>query len=269
MIVDFSNPVSMRYAEMSIQSLKPISDLINVIPVQCTVPSTLPTRYPARSGTTPFYVSDNGTDYLRDRYYGGTFCDNRLYNCIMHSHMTYIERIAKGEECFILEHDAALVNQDSFREMFDMFWGADTFFPGACMEFYSLSQRMAQWMVDIMDNFPLTQVDNGYHKNERFSGPMGVLSHADKDVGAFNFGSGSFLMPTKNSDLDKICFNHSMDATFKAKGIGGLFEPAFKQYYFTKSKNTNAPDYSDIMEDETLEFSESGPSRSDFIFVDA
>ncbi len=260
----------MRYVEMSLQSLKPIEDLINVIPVQCTTPSTVPIRYPARSGTIPFYVSDNGVDFLRGRCYGGTFCDDRLYNCIMHSHMRYIERIAKGEECFILEHDAALVNEDSFREMFDLFWGADAFFPGACMEFYSLSQRMAQRMVDLMDDFPLVQVDNGYRKDSRFSGPMGILSNIDINITDFNSGSGSYLMPTKAaSGMDKTCFQHNIQTALRGLGVGKLFDPAFKQYYFTKSKNTNAPDYSDIMEDETLEFSESGPALSDFIFVDA
>ena len=261
----------MRYVEMSLQSLKPIEDLINVIPVQCTTPSTLPIRYPERSGTIPFYVSDGGVDYLRDRYYGGTFCDDPIYNCIMHSHMKYIERIAKGEECFILEHDAALVNEDSFREMFDLFWGADTFFPGACMEFYSLSPRMAQWMVDLMDNFPLVQVDNGYPGNNRYSGPMGVLSQSDMGIGRFKFGPGSFLMPAKDvEEVDKISFHQRMSGAFRLRNsLGKPFDPAFKQYYFTKSKNTNSPDYSDIIEDETLKWSASGPARRDFIFVDA
>jgi hypothetical protein len=257
MICDFGNPISMRYVEMSLESLKPLNDIITITPVQCTTPETLPIRYERNQEPIPFYVSDDGKDYLRPRHYGGTFCDDKIYNCIMHSHMQLIERIAQGEEILILEHDAALVNEESFREMLDTFWGSDIFFPGACMEFYSLSQRFASWMVDTMEDFPST--------NFRFSGPMGVIT----SCGMLGFGeTGNFLMPTKDrDDLDKICFSSNIQEV--QKGIGFNSEPAFKQFYFTKTKNTNSPTYSDLLEDETLETSSSGPRRRDFILIDA
>ena len=254
----------MRYVELSLESLKPINDLIDVIPVQCTTPETLPIRYKQNQGQTPFYIEELG-DYVRERHYGGTFCDDRIYNCIMHSHMQYIERIAKGEEILILEHDAALINEDSFREMFDTLWGVDTFFPGACMEFYGLSQRFASWMVDLMQDFPYVETKNGFPFDQRYSGPMGVVAHSE----FLGFeGSPMHLSPTKDKiEVDKICFSKDIQQCFKANGK--LFDPAFKQYYFTKTKNTNSPDYSDMLEDETVQFSASGPMRRDFVFIDA
>jgi hypothetical protein len=264
MICDFNNPISMRYVELSLKSLEPLKDLINVTPVQCTTPETLPIRFEKNQKPIPFYVQQELGDYVRQRHYGGTFCDDMIYNCIMHSHMKYIERIAQGEEIIILEHDAALINEESFREMFDTFWGADTFFPGACMEFYGLSQRFAKWMVELMQDFPYVEEQNGYPVDQRYSGPMGIIAHS-RDLG---FGNGTYLAPTKEKfELDKVCFSKGIQSCFMANGT--LFEPAFKQYYFTKSKNTNSPDYSDLLEDETVQVSDSGPMRRDFVFIDA
>ena len=265
MICDFSNPISMRYVEMSLESLKPLNDIITITPVQCTTPETLPVRYEKNLEPIPFYVSDDGKDYLRPRHYGGTFCDDPIYNCIMHSHMQLIERIAQGEEILILEHDAALVNEESFRDMLDTFWGSDIFFPGACMEFYGLSQRFASWMVELMEDFPLVQESAGYQKDCRFSGPMGVIAYC----GVLGFGeTGNFLMPTKDrDDMDKVCFSNSIHDV--QKGLGFNTDPAFKQFYFTQTKNTNSPTYSDLLQDETLQVSSSGPRRRDFIFIDA
>lgn len=273
MICDFNNPVSMRYVDMSLESLKPLEDIISITPIQCTTPDTLPIRYPATKyghENTPFYVSpptDEGVDYCRDRYYGGTFCDHELYQCIMHSHMQLIERIANGEELMIMEHDCALVNEDSFRELFDIYWGCDGWFPGACMEVYGLSQRFARWMVNLMDDFPFTQKSHGWSLgDQRFSGPMGIITHST--VWDWNDGNRcTWLMPTKDCEEDDlICY---ADEPFRAqRALGRTYAPACKQFYFTKTKNTNCPDYSDILEDPTLNWSESGAQRRDFVFID-
>ena len=266
MICDFNNEVSMRYVELSLESFKPVEDLISITPIQCTTPATLPIRFQENQEPIPFYVTPNSPDYLRPRHYGGTFCDDTIYNCIMHSHMQLVKRIADGEELAIMEHDAALVDEDSFREMFDMFWGCDMFFPGACMEFYGLSQRVAEWMWNLCEDFPYCEERTGWiNGNQRFSGPMGVLS-AHKVFG-FNPPNPTVLCPTKwRPDLDKIAYSQSMYSCQNGEGV--LFEPACKQYYFTKTKNTNSPDYSDIMEDETLDYSASGPMRRDFVFIE-
>jgi hypothetical protein len=267
MICDFNNPISMRYVDLSLESFKAVEDLIHITPVQCTTPATLPIRYRKTvqgEENCPHYVSEL-PDHCRPRHYGGTFCDDPIYNCIMHSHMQYVKRIAQGEELMIMEHDAALINEDSFREMFDMFWGADTFFPGACMELYGLSPRFANWLYNLMEDFPFFEKKNGYYDDLRFSGPMGIITHC-RQLG-FRGEGQTFLMPTKdNVDLDKICY--TAGPVSSQKGHGPLYDPCAKQYYFTKSKNTNSPDYSDIMEDETLDYSASGAMRRDFIFID-
>lgn len=265
MICDFNNEVSMRYVELSLESFKPVEDLVTITPIQCTTPATLPIRYPARQQPEPFYIGQFEGDYVRARHYGGTFCDDPLYNCVMHSHMQLVKRIAEGEELAIMEHDAALINPDSFREMFEMFWGCELFIPGACMEFWSCSQQFARWMFDLMEDFPYVEERNGYPVDQRFSGPMGVL------INPQIFGrplEGTWLLPTKERpDLDKIVYsNHMHDCLFARSGME--FDPACKQYYFTKTKNTNAPDYSDVIEDPSLEYSASGAMRRDFVFIE-
>lgn len=265
MICDFNNEVSMRYVEMSLESFKPVEDLVSITPIQCTTPATLPIRFQENQEPIPFYVAPDGKDYLRARHYGGTFCDDPLYNCVMHSHMQLVKRIAEGEELAIMEHDAALINPDSFREMFELFWGCDLFIPGACMEFWSCSQGYAQWLVKLMDDFPYVEEKNGYPEDQRFSGPMGILINPQVFDRPF---TGTWLLPSKERvDVDKIVYaTHQHECLFARGGM--QFDPACKQYYFTKTKNTNAPDYSDVIEDETLEYSASGPMRRDFVFID-
>ena len=134
------------------------------------------------------------------------------------------------------------------------------------MEFYGLSQRVAEWMWNLCEDFPYCEERTGWIMgNQRFSGPMGILS-AHKLFG-FNPSNPTVLAPTKwRTDLDKIAYSHSMYSCQNGDGV--LFEPACKQYYFTETKNTNAPDYSDIIEDETLDYSASGPMRRDFVFIE-
>lgn len=256
-ICDFDNETSMRYLEKSLESFSAVDDIIKITPIQCTTPSTLPIRYGEMQEPIPFYVDLETGDRLGARFFGGTFCDTPIYNCIMHSQWQLIGRIANGEPIAIMEHDAALINEDSFREMIDLFWGdVDVFMPGACMEFYGLSQRFARWMYDILDNFP-------YNEDQRYSGPFGVISNHE-GLGC-DIDYPHFLVPTKtNDDLDKIVFGRNIWSA--QAGNGNQYEPACKQFYFRQTKNTNAMQYDYVLNGLTCPSTSVRPR--DFIFLD-
>lgn len=255
-ICDFDNPTSMRYLELSLESFSPVDDILKITPVQCTTPETLPIRYERNQAPIPFYVDVPNGDTLQPRFFGGTFCDTPIYNCIMHSQWQLIKRIAEGEPIAIMEHDAALVNEDSFREMIDMFWGeVDFFCPGACMEFYGMSQRFAKWMYDLLDDFP-------YQNDQRYSGPFGVISNSRR-LGWNEYST--WLVPSKCvEDEDLITF--STDIWKAQDGIGYNFQPACKQFYFRDTRNTNAMDYDVVLAGGVCP--NTGVRPRDFVFID-
>ena len=76
MIVDFDNPVSMKYMELSLKSFKSLSDILEITPVQCTKPETLPIRVKADEDR-PSYLREN--EHTFDRFFGGDFEDNPVY----------------------------------------------------------------------------------------------------------------------------------------------------------------------------------------------
>lgn len=233
-IVDYNNPVSLKYLELSLESFEPVSDLLKITPVQCTTPKTLPIRYGRNEPPIPSYVARDGKDYLRPRYFGGSFDDTPAYQAIMHSHYLLMQRIAKGEKIAIMEHDAALVNEDSFRRMIDLYWDkVDFFLPGACMEFYGMSQRLSQWVVETLEDFPFW--------NGRITGPFGIVYGFFKR-NLIDLDEMSFLVPTKQYDQDLICYNdqNMLDAL---KAQGETFPPACKQFMFVNARNTSSMDY--------------------------
>lgn len=238
-IADLNNPVSQRYLDLSLESFKAVEDLIRITPVQCETPSTTPDRYPPKPAdqidynVDPFYLAPG--ESLKGRFFGGSFDDNTIYQAIMYSQYKLIKRIADGEPIAIMEHDAAIVNEDSFRYMIDEYWGeVDVFMPGACMEFYGLSQRFAKQFIAVMDDFPST--------DRRFTGPFGVMHVHTLDPNLFD-QDYDYLVPMKCiEDRDKIGFGNTI-----AEVIEGMtfaeHDPATKQFMFRKSGNTNAMNY--------------------------
>jgi len=261
MIVDFDNPVSVQYMNKSIESFAPVKDILSITPVQCTTPETLPIRFKKNQEPIPPFIIKNGTDFCRPRFFGGNFDDLPLYQSIMYSHYALICEIALGEEIAIMEHDAALVNEESFRAMIDTAWGkVDGFFPGTIMEFYSLSEEYAQWMVKLLHNFP---------SKDRYTGPMGVISKSGSRLG-WNDHKGQWLLPAKEI----------FDTQYTSLGIGienqlfgrgdTQFEPAVKQYYSMSAKNTNAITQDELFLD-TMGENDQGTTaatRRDFVVFD-
>lgn len=235
-ICDFDNELSMRYLDLSLKSFEPVRDIVNITPVQCTTPKTLPIRFQKNEEPIPFYVEDDGKDYLRARFFGGTWCDNEIHNSIMHSQLMLIERIAAGEPIAIMEHDAALINEESFRYMVDEYWGeVDIFMPGTCMEFYGLSQRYAKKFVDLLYNFP--------YMDHRVSGPFGTMLYLETREDLLDFDGYQVLAPTKaRVDIDKTCLSETVYMCQKGMGYE-LLDPACKQFFFRNGGNTNNTKY--------------------------
>lgn len=257
-ICDMDNEVSKWYLERSLESFERVSDLLTIHPVQCTTPATLPIRFEKNQEPIPFYVADDGVDYLRARHYGGTFCDNPVYNSIMYSQMKLIQRIADGEQLIIMEHDAALVDENSLRYQIDEYFDeVDIFMPGACMEFYSVSQRYAQEFVEYMDNFP--------YRDNRVSGPFGAMQSMERDNP--KDASRQVLMPTKQrNDVDLICLSSSISSAIYGEGFD-LHLPATKQFMKCELGSTNAQTHEMVFDDNEID-PVSGVRKRDFVFID-
>jgi len=263
MIVDFDNPVSVQYMNKSIESFAPVKDILSITPVQCTKPNTLPIRYKKNFKPIPFYVKNDGKDYCRARFFGGTFDDNPIYQSIMHSHYSLIKRMAAGEsDIAIMEHDAALVNEESFRAMYETVWGkVDGYFPGACMEFYRFSQSYSKWFTDLLDDFP-------YRDCRRYSGPMGIIQDSGK-LG-WNITNKDWLLPCKEvRDGDFVSSGKGIAEQLHGQGI--RHKPATKQFYCLGMRNTNTIDYADLFDNPDAQphtKSSDGPMLRDFVVFD-
>ena len=245
-ICDFDNPLSMRYLSLTQESFSRVEDIITLHPVQCTKPDTLPApRFPKRrnalgSPDCPDWV-DAKHPHIGPRYYGGTFNDGPIYQAIMHSQHKLIKRIADGEELAIMEHDAAIVNYDSFRRMFDEHWGkVDLFMPGTCMEFYGMSQRFAQRFDEVL-------MSERVFRKRIITGPFGLID-AMCAHGMFDdwLDDMNCLVPTKAmDDIDMQCYGEEPRQCTYAMGEE-MYPPGCKQFLFVKdgeAQNTNAFKY--------------------------
>ena len=271
-LCDFDNPLSMRYLEHSLESFKPVEDIVNITPVQCDTPATTPILHPAINrpfkdedyAKLPSWIDlENPADNLRERHIGGAFYDVPEYNAIAYSHLKLIKRIAEGEPIAIMEHDAALVNEDTFREMIDECWEeVDFFIPGTCMEFYGMSQRFASALYDHMYDLPM-------YPGNHYSGFFGVACAYHNEFSDADL----FLVPSKaNEDVDRNYLCHIMEHGLGAKGLQS-WEPACKQFLYrdkdNNPMNTNYEKYTQgkgVWEHMGIE---GGPTYDDcFVYLD-
>lgn len=260
MIVDFDNPLSMKYMELSLESFEPLSDLLEIIPVQCTKPETLPIRFDQHTDL-PTYLLEGETTH--PRFFGGDFEDHPIYQSIMYSHFKlWREQVDSGERFIIMEHDAALINEKGLRYHLENWQQYDIFMPGACMEFYSISDRWIRKMDHFLMNYP---------KGKRLSGPYGVmwdLSHHLHKGHDDDF----VLIPTKlDADNDWLSDGRKVGdecaMTIAATSRGQIFKPCVKQYFMMARMNTSPHKYNlDTYSCATLPGSYSW--RRDFVLID-
>lgn len=271
-LCDFDNPLSMRYLDLSLKSFEPVKDIVNITPLQCDTPETTPIyhkgyKYPFseedRKHLPSWLELDNPDEELRPRHIGGSFYDVPLYGAIAYSQLKLVKRIAEGEPIAIMEHDAALINEESFRAMIDEYWGyADFFVPGTCMEFYGMSPRLAQATYDYMYSLP-------DHPGKHYSGIYGIVSAYHEQ---YEPDADLFVIPSKaHEQIDKVFVNHNMRSCEYASGFDE-YEPACKQFMFRdkdkKNMNTNALPYDNMGIWEHMGIKGGVSYDRSFIFID-
>ncbi len=123
-IMDFNNIDSVAHSEFSIKSFEPVKNLINIQQVQCVTPDTLPVDY----------------------YYGDSKKRTVFEQACFASHYNLMLKLSKGQELFIMEHDAYLWPQDVslFKFLISQFKAFEVFYIGISNEFYTVSQQVAQ-----------------------------------------------------------------------------------------------------------------------------
>lgn len=183
-IVDFNNPLSVEYFEYSQTSFSPVKDVIDITPVQATIPSTLqlPKIY--------------GDDKKRSDYEKACF----------ESHYNLVKKLATGNSFFILEHDAYLWPEriDIFYELIDNYDTYSVFYIGIANEFYTMRCDVARNYTNI--------VERGQVK----SGPMGTV--IDSQKGVISPIDSLKLWPVKGQK-NLICSSLSLSDAANGEGI--------------------------------------------------
>lgn len=148
MIMDFNNPVSVAYSKMSIESFKPVEDLVEIVPIQCTKPKDLVWIDEVDQwGVGPmikvgeFKFSFWPHQVLRSG--NRNFTETEKAVIISHLKLWLKE---EDKRFIIMEHDAYLTNEKKFRKDFERMNEYGVWMPGIAMECYSLSPNFMQHM---------------------------------------------------------------------------------------------------------------------------
>tara|TARA_R110000868_G_scaffold9000_3_gene45578 strand:- start:8991 stop:9737 length:747 start_codon:yes stop_codon:yes gene_type:complete len=157
MICDLTNPVSVSYTEVAMKSFEPVSDLIEIIRLQCYKPDTL------NQCTAKFSISDISS---AKKYQG----QNRLIppaeKACLTSHVDlWFKQADTSERFIIMEHDAYLRDPSKFRSLFSKIDDFEIWNCGIAMECYSITRRFARYGILYWSD-PDKQIT---------SGPMGEL----------------------------------------------------------------------------------------------
>lgn len=193
-IIDFNNPNSVEHSNHSIESFKEVSDILTIIPVQCTVPETLPTD--------KFY----GDSKERTVYEQSCFC----------SHYTLVKKLSLGEKFFIMEHDAFLWPQDvkRFRALINRYQQFEVFYLGIANEFYTLSENMAKVYIEKFD------------QGKIYQGPM---SHIRWVYDKFVKNDNTKVLWPVTGQVNKLCLSNAI--TSAASGIGIVYKAPVTQHF--------------------------------------
>lgn len=173
--MDFNNPVSVAYSKMSIESFKPVEDLIEIIPIQCITPKDF--KWVDK-------VDQYGIGPALDASIAGKelyFWPTLIYMKNKHREWTEGEKACfsshfklwyqNDDRWIIMEHDAYLLDEDKFRKDFARMNNYDIWMPGIAVEFYSMSRKFL--------NHLYNKIDEGWHTIPY--GPMAFLEKLWKD----------------------------------------------------------------------------------------
>lgn len=195
MLVDFDNPLSMEYSEISLRSFEPLDDILDIELVQCFKPDTLPDNWARMGHWRSFqYLNNNGI----------------VAEAIFSSHLNLL-RSQEDERIIVMEHDAYIYPDrvDILRELLNDIDSYDIWMPGACMEFYSLSTHMIDKVVDFLNNYSTFDSLLGI---DAPIGPYGILSFINSNPALLDSDrTYKYLSATKG--------NKTIDATVSSRNF--------------------------------------------------
>lgn len=158
MIMDFNNPVSIAYSKKSIETFKPVQDLIEIIPIQCCVPADLewidnqdqwgnsPSLDPCVCGI-PF-------TFYQDSKKRSCWSYTEISAFISHYRL-WAKQAETPERFIVLEHDAYLKDEQQFRKLFKYLQEDDSLKHkplyglwniGIAVECYSIARPLAEFI---------------------------------------------------------------------------------------------------------------------------
>lgn len=200
-IVNLNNPVSVKYHKHSLKSFEAVKDILEIVPIQCYTPDTLPTDY--------VYKEKNS----RTLYEQACFA----------SHFHLVKRLSKGEKFIIMEHDAYLWPEriNAFYELMNQKEMYSAFYLGISNEFYTLDKGIAALYVE--------KVVEGKLSGGPMTTAMQCINHYNKRH------PGLCLWPVTGQ---KNLISSSTSASNSANGIGRIFDAPVTQHFMMEHGST-------------------------------
>ena len=199
MIVDFDNPVSMRYSEVAIDSFQPAIQrglISEIIPTQCIKRDSLSTvknDYNFRVSKATIDGSDGNQKEMSGSEIAG-----------MCSHWELMRRQRYEDRFFIMEHDAYLLDVDNFEISYNLMLEHDLCYAnlGLYMSCYSYNKRTAQWLYNelIHNQFPINS--GPYITVERLLKTF--ITHYLKKRPEYKLNKYSFLQTFRNHEISTL-----------------------------------------------------------------
>lgn len=218
MLVDFDNPVSVRYCEIAIDSFKPVIQrgILDIIPTQCITPQTLHTVK---------------NDYFWQKSLATIDGSNTREPKPMHetemsgmcSHWELMRRQRYEDRFFIMEHDAYLLDADDFEKAYDFMLEHDIAHAnlGLYMSCYSYNKHSAQWMYDQLTRDNRVPVNCGpYLMAEKLYKLYAKHYLSKRD---YNCRLYSFLQPF--NDHEKLGYGRTDKEMFKTTNFKRSTQP--------------------------------------------
>tara|TARA_R110000868_G_scaffold94549_1_gene260802 strand:+ start:15821 stop:16573 length:753 start_codon:yes stop_codon:yes gene_type:complete len=123
MMCDLKNELARKYMKVALKSFECVSDIFEIEVIQCITPNAL-------------------LPILKDKY---VVTQTRSPGEIaaMHSHYRMVKRLAAGEKFWIMEHDAYLINEETFRMLLSKWETFPVAEIGTSNEMYTMWQSVA------------------------------------------------------------------------------------------------------------------------------
>lgn len=149
MLVDFNNPLSMKYSDYSLKSFECVSDVFEIERVQCYTPTTKP---------------DHDWNLKKDHR-------RPAEQSLLLSIRELLQQIVDGERFIIMEHDAYLIpeREDIFRVLLEQAYNMALWCVGIATECWTIESKLAENMIKVINND---------HKH-KYKGPLEIMCNLE------------------------------------------------------------------------------------------